>query len=601
MNGSHRVLSLLLTLLLPGTAASVEPSTDHDVVIVGAGAAGLYAAYTLDNLGYDVLVVEASDRHGGRVYSSSLGDMHIELGAEELYAAQNNFVFDDIKAQYGNNAQREIYAGGGTQDHLHSMDGGSTCWVYTGNCDLDPDISDYWDFYYDVSSHENDSTDELISDVMDTDWGVTSSSRGYHLYEGGYPGGDFGTTVTRMGMRSLARQEALWPLAGTLYGLDPTGYLDALNTLYFNQVVGKVTLNSPVTVIDTSGPKPVAIDANGVYHYANAILVTVSVGVLQAEMIDFVPDLPASKVTAYNTLGMGKGMKLALRFSSTFWNGSKMFSLLTEGPTGLCWAPGKYQTGTTNDVLMCFSMGLNAEFMSGLADDTARLNQALADLDAMFSGQATTNFVEGVVQDWTNEPYVRGSYSYPAPGTYPNGGPSMREELAEPVGSDLFFAGEATHNTTPSTVPGALQSGERAAGEIDTGLGGPPAVNAPTADFQATPDSGGAGVQVTFTDTSSNTPTSWSWDFGDTGSSTNQNPVHQYASAGTYTVSLTATNANGSHTRVMPNLIAIPEPAQSIQLAAGILGLVVLNYRHRLRGRPEPPSPSRPIDRSESA
>ena len=135
-------------------------------------------------------------------------------------------------------------------------------------------------------------------------------------------------------------------------------------------------------------------------------------------------------------------------------------------------------------------MGLNAEFMSGLADDTARLNQALDDLDAIFAGQASANFVEGFIQDWTAEPYIRGTYSYPAPGSYPNGGPSMRETLAQPVGGELFFAGEATNNTAPSTVPGALQSGERASGEIDVALGGPPAPGAPKADLQALPTSG---------------------------------------------------------------------------------------------------------------
>ncbi len=86
-------IGLLLGLLaLPAPSRAVEPSTDHDVVIVGAGAAGLYAAYELTNLGFDVLVVEASDRHGGRVWSATLGDVGIELGAEELYGTANNFV-----------------------------------------------------------------------------------------------------------------------------------------------------------------------------------------------------------------------------------------------------------------------------------------------------------------------------------------------------------------------------------------------------------------------------------------------------------------------------------------------------------------------------
>ena len=384
-------------------------------------------------------------------------------------------------------------------------------------------------------------------------------------------------------MRSLARQDNLWPLSGSLYGLDPVGYLDALDTLYFNQVAGKITLNSPVTVIDTSGIKPVAIDANGVYHYADVILVTVSVGVLQAEMIDFVPDLPASKVTAYNTLGMGNGMKIFLRFSSTFWNGSKMYNLITEGPTGICWTPAKYQTGATNNVFTCWSMGLNAEYMSGLASDSDRLDQALADLDPMFAGQASANFVDGVIQDWTAEPYVRGTYSYPAPGSYPDGGPSMRQVLAAPVGSTLFFAGEATHNEAPSTVPGALQSGERAAGEIDGGLGGPPSPSAPRSDFSASPESGSLPLQVSFTDLSSNNPTSWSWDFGDLGTSTDPNPVHEYAAAGSYTVSLTTSNGSGSHTRVLPNVVMVPEPGVNLQLAAGLLGLAALTAARQRR------------------
>ncbi len=100
-------IGLLLALaLLPTGSRTVEPSTDHDVVIVGAGAAGLYAAYTLDNLGYSVLVLEATDRHGGRVYSDTLGDVGIEHGAEELYGKNNNFVFNDIEGEYGTTVER---------------------------------------------------------------------------------------------------------------------------------------------------------------------------------------------------------------------------------------------------------------------------------------------------------------------------------------------------------------------------------------------------------------------------------------------------------------------------------------------------------------
>ena len=116
-----------LSIGLPTASLSVEPSTDHDVVIVGAGASGLYAARQLDALGYDVLIVEARHEHGGRIDDHTLGDVRIEDGAEELYGSKNNFVFNDIKNLYGNNAQVEIFLENGSQDTLISMDGGSTC------------------------------------------------------------------------------------------------------------------------------------------------------------------------------------------------------------------------------------------------------------------------------------------------------------------------------------------------------------------------------------------------------------------------------------------------------------------------------------------
>ena len=133
---AHSRIRLVPTLVavvalvgLPITSTAVEPSTDHDVVIVGAGAAGLYAAYQLDALGYDVLILEATDRHGGRVYSDTLGDVGIEHGAEELYGSKNNFIFNDVKALYGNGAHVEIYKESKNQDTLISMDGGTTCLV----------------------------------------------------------------------------------------------------------------------------------------------------------------------------------------------------------------------------------------------------------------------------------------------------------------------------------------------------------------------------------------------------------------------------------------------------------------------------------------
>ena len=81
----------------------------------------------------------------------------------------------------------------------------------------------------------------------------------------------------------------------------------------------------------------------------------------------------------------------------------------------------------------------------------------------------------------------------------------------------------------------------------------------PVADFSGSPLSGNAPLTVNFTDLSSNSPTSWSWTFGDGGSSTAQNPSHEYTAVGDYTVSLEATNADGSDTETKTDYISVSE------------------------------------------
>jgi len=89
------------------------------------------------------------------------------------------------------------------------------------------------------------------------------------------------------------------------------------------------------------------------------------------------------------------------------------------------------------------------------------------------------------------------------------------------------------------------------------------AADPPVADFTGTPLSGTAPLTVQFTDQSTNAPTSWSWSFGDGGTSTAQNPSHQYTSAGTYSVSLTAANAAGSDGETKTGYVVVTAPAQT--------------------------------------
>jgi len=118
------------------------------------------------------------------------------------------------------------------------------------------------------------------------------------------------------------------------------------------------------------------------------------------------------------------------------------------------------------------------------------------------------------------------------------------------------YAGAGTY-TVALTVSNAVGSDtETKIGYITAGIA------PPVADFSGIPTSGNAPLTVTFTDTSAYSPTSWLWDFGD-GDSTNstvQNPVHTYASAATYSVTLTATNAGGSDDETKTNYITASLP-----------------------------------------
>ena len=104
-------------------------------------------------------------------------------------------------------------------------------------------------------------------------------------------------------------------------------------------------------------------------------------------------------------------------------------------------------------------------------------------------------------------------------------------------------------------------------GETKTNYISVTTAQAPVANFSGSPTSGASPLTVNFTDLSTNSPTAWSWTFGDGGSSTAQNPSHQYTSTGDYTVSLTATNAGGSDGETKTNYISVSSPPQNPPVA----------------------------------
>ncbi|WP_280658632.1 PKD domain-containing protein [Geodermatophilus sp. DF01_2] len=138
--------------------------------------------------------------------------------------------------------------------------------------------------------------------------------------------------------------------------------------------------------------------------------------------------------------------------------------------------------------------------------------------------------------------------------------------------STSFVDGTVAANTqygyTVSAVDAAgNRSAESPVASVTTPAANPEPV--PAASFTATPTSGQAPLTVAFQDTSTGSPTSWAWDFGDGGTSTAQNPSHEYTAAGTYTVTLRATNSSGTGTSAPQTITVSAEPSQGAGITVG--------------------------------
>ncbi len=397
---------------------------DGKVLIVGAGAAGLYAGYILQSKGIDFTILEAAATHGGRMGKlTGFADYDIDTGAQWLHG-RNNILGDLI-----HKTRTPI-----TRD--------------------DSDLS-YW---FEGQVRESLPKDPFIfeernlPDVSFKDYAHQQGFGAEYDYIVEAIAGDQGASASLLSAYWNSEDEQDWVSGDEDFKFRNT-FFDFIHTQIAAQVLSHIRYSTPVTQIDHSGEEVRITDASGTVWTADKVIVTVPISILKLNEISFTPALPAEKTAAFAKFGMGPGMKVFLKFSTRFYPDG-----LYGGAVCAAYADDSVGKETSDNVLLAFVMGDQAAALHALGSDTAITNALLAELDGIFAGQATATFLASSVHDYTARPYIKGAYGYSTVGMG-----DAREVAAQPVGDKLFFAGEAMNvNGHHQTVHGAVESGYKA-------------------------------------------------------------------------------------------------------------------------------------------
>jgi len=418
-----------------------SPPKNPDVVIIGAGAAGLGAAKTLSDLGISFVLIEAQSRIGGRAYvDHHTFGVPYDMGCHWLnygprinpwinYGKTNGFtVYPTPEEPYG------LFVGKrkATPEEFEKYD---LAWEqiedeigYIAEKSKDPDISP-------AEAVELDSIWKKLSAYI-------------------------------MGPLDMAKEfddfscQDYWESPGADPYYCKEGY-GALVAHYGRKL--PVQLATPAHHIDYQGPGVKVKTPEGTIS-GKAVILTVSTGVLAADKIKFTPALPVKKQESFRYISMGTYNNVALQFSKDFLglgpdryvdyvneNGSKAGGMLTNiGGTNLSYI---YTGG---------DFGRELE----VAGVKAGVDWGLNEIVNIYGSDVKKHFIKGNMTRWGEHPWTLGAYAAAEPGYF-----HMREELRKTISEKIFFAGEATHPMQWATCGGGLLSGIDAAGSVAHSLG----------------------------------------------------------------------------------------------------------------------------------
>ena len=459
-----------------------KPSFVYDgrVAIIGAGAAGLYAADILQEKGINAMVLEASDRIGGRLRSLKISDKPSQSLLFTSAAALSSDFPTELGAEYilGSDSLWSKMIG---QLNLSTVDLTANT---TDNYILDGIFTTHADAINDSDFIAAKNFLDSLKTYGDSGVSVQQAIAGaginarVHAILNSWIGNRYGASNSQLGVRPIAEALNKYTRDGKRLLLADNPMQDALLSR-FGSVIPNVQLNMVVKAIDYSGSRVIIsghkiMEGNETESFtveADKVIVTVPVSILKAGDITFSPGLPTDKAEAISNMEMDASVRVILDFKTNFWGAESGFLYGgTASPEYLNAGVGRSEG---SKALSLTVNGPMASTFSGLGTDAIPL--LLDELDTVFDGKASlavrrdlNDNIISVIQDWTKEKYIRGGISYLKPG----GANQDRTTLAATIQQKLFFAGEATDGQGEAgTISGALLSGERTAAEVLEVLG----------------------------------------------------------------------------------------------------------------------------------
>ena len=412
-------------------------ASETDVIIIGAGAAGLSAAKQLSSLGLSYSVIEGSHRIGGRAYSEEIAPgVWFDLGCAFLEGAETTFIpiADKLGITVGRDkgnpfekARVRYHRNGKTLND----DQRAACIQY-----LD-------DSYNAIYAAAERGRDVAVSDIVDLDNEYAAplmaviSSQWVH-------------DLDQVSCADVADSEG----GASFRVLNGYGNLVAA----WGADVA-VSLNTRAERVDWTGPG-VAVETPKGTITGRTALITVSTGILGSGDILFSPGLPDWKTDAIVNIPNGTENKMCIYFDTDVFgaDGRGCHSTWNDDDIG---NGARIEASVMgHNYSVAFVGGPHAVWLEKQGQQACH-DFAVDSIADVFGHHIRKHVSRSIVTAWTTEPWTRGSYACARPGQA-----HQRATLARPIDERLFFAGEATINGAQGTCHGAYLSGIRAADEI---------------------------------------------------------------------------------------------------------------------------------------